>query len=130
MASQAHITPFDAMGGHPTLERIANHFYDLMDSEPDYRELRALHAANLTPMRASLASFLAGWAGGPRDWFDQNPGKCMMSVHKHIPISSEVAYQWADAMRRAIETSELENKKLAEALTEVLTNLAMSMAQS
>lgn len=53
----------------------------------------------------------------------------MMSAHKHIPISGETASQWADAMHRAIAASELENKKLAEALTEVLTNLTMGMAQ-
>lgn len=63
------------------LERITNHFYNFMDSDPAYRELRALHAVALTPMRASLASFLAGWSGSPRDWFEQNPGTKPRKIH-------------------------------------------------
>ena len=73
-----------------------------MNSDPAYAELRIMHSPDLTKMRAALAQFLAGWSGGPRDWFETNPGRCMMSVHKPYTITREVAVQWAGAMKRAI----------------------------
>ena len=122
-------TPFERLGGHAAFEAICERFYDLIDSDPAYRELRAMHAANLSPMRKSLPLFLAGWAGGPRDWFDQNPGKCMMSAHKPYVISKAVAGQWAEAMRRAIADVAPEPADLAEAMGKVLGDLAKGMGR-
>lgn len=123
-------TPFHKLGGHPVMQAIVNRFYDLMDSDPAYAELRAMHAPDLAPMRASLASFLAAWAGGPRDWFEQNQGKCMMSVHKSFTISRDVARQWADAMRRAIADVAPADAQLATAMGGVLEDMALGMARS
>lgn len=74
-------SPFERVGGHPVLQAICERFYDLMEQDPAYAELRAMHAEDLGEMRKALPQFLAGWAGGPRDWFEANPGKCMMSMH-------------------------------------------------
>ena len=123
-------TPFYRLGGHETFEAICNRFYDLMDEEPAYAELRAMHAADLAPMRASLPLFLAGWAGGPRDLFEQNPGKCMMSAHKPYVISKAVAGQWAEAMRRAIADVAPQPIDMAEAMGKVLGDLAMGMGKN
>ena len=60
-------TPFEAIGGASTVRLIVNRFYDLMDTDSAYAELREIHAPDLTPMRRSLAGFLDGWLGGPRD---------------------------------------------------------------
>lgn len=122
-------TPFYRLGGHATFQAICERFYDLMDGDPAYAELRAMHAADLAPMRKSLPLFLAGWAGGPRDWFDQNPGKCMMSVHKPYVISKAVAGQWAEAMRRAIADVAPEPPDMAEAMGKVLGDLALGMGR-
>lgn len=126
-ASESPPTPYDLLGGRPAIDRIVNRFYDLMDEDPAYGELRALHAADLGPMRESLASFLSGWSGGPRDWFDSNPGKCMNSAHKHVVMTRQTADQWADAMGRAIADCGPENKQLGEAMAEMLGRLASSM---
>ena len=73
-------TPYDLMGGRPVVSAMVERFYDLMDTDPAYAALRALHAPDLAPMRASLTGFLTAWLGGPRDWFDQHPGACVMSA--------------------------------------------------
>lgn len=122
-------TPYDRLGGRDTLQRIVNRFYDLMDEDPAYAALRAMHAPDLAPMRASLAGFLTGWSGGPRDWFDANPGRCMMSVHKPYTISVDTAGQWAAAMGRAIhDTVGTGDPAIAKAMSEVLEQMAMGMA--
>lgn len=100
--AEARVVPFEAVGGAEGVRRIVDRFYDLMDSVPAYRELRALHADNLRPMRESLAGFLTGWLGGPRDWFDAHPGKCMMSAHAPIAIDAITAEQWISAMSDAM----------------------------
>ncbi len=122
-------TPFDRLGGHATFRAICNRFYDLMDSESAYADLRAMHAADLAPMRESLPLFLAGWAGGPRDWFEANPGRCMMSVHKPYAISRAVAGQWAEAMRRSIADVAPEPADMAKAMADVLAKLATGMGR-
>ena len=131
MATQAQqqATPFELLGGHPVIQRIVERFYDLMGQDPAYTELRALHAPDLAPMRRSLALFLAAWCGGPRDWFEENPGKCMMSAHKGIPIPPTVASQWADAMNRAIAERGPEDQKLGAEMADMLGRMARSMGR-
>jgi len=128
-APAAPATPFDKLGGMPVLQAIADRFYDLMDSDPAYAELRAMHAPDLAAMRRSLPGFLAGWAGGPRDWFEANPGKCMMSLHKPFTITRATAGQWAEAMRRAIEDVAPADQQLAQAMAGVLEEMALGMAR-
>lgn len=122
-------SPFERIGGHAVLRAVAGRFYDLMDQEPGYAELRAMHAEDLDEMRAALPQFLAGWAGGPRDWFEANPGKCMMSMHAPFPIGSQTAAQWAEAMRRALSETEVADREVANAMADVLERMAKGMAR-
>jgi hemoglobin len=93
--------PYQRIGGAEAVRRLVNHFYDLMDSDPAYARLRAIHAVDLSPMRTSLAGFLNGWMGGPRDWF--STGACVMSAHAPFAIDADLRDQWLSAMRRAME---------------------------
>ncbi len=122
-------TPYEALGGGEVIARIVNRFYDLMEGEEQYAPLRAMHAEDLAPMRASLAGWLSAWAGGPKDWFEQNPGKCVMSAHRGLGVTRETASQWADAMARAIADCGPEDGELAKAMAERLDMMARGMAQ-
>jgi hemoglobin len=125
-AATKPVTPFQRLGGAETFHAIADRFYALMDADPAYADLRAMHGEDLAPMKASLAGFLIGWSGGPRDWFAQ--GKCMMSLHRPLPIAAHTAQQWADAMRRAIGDVAPQDAEMAQALAGVLEEIALSMA--
>jgi hemoglobin len=120
--------PYEQMGGGGMVRRFVDRFYDLMDTDPRYAELRSLHAADLQPMRESLAGFLSAWLGGPRDWFDQRPGACVMSAHAKIPVTRETAEQWTDAMARALADSGID-AALAERVHEAFQRMAMAMAR-
>jgi hemoglobin len=122
-------SPYEQLGGASVIEAIVGRFYDLMESDPTYAGLRAMHAEDLGPMRASLAGFLAGWSGGPRDWFESRPGACMMSLHGKLPISRDLAGQWVEAMSRAIVAQPNLDPPLANALTDILARMAMGMAR-
>ena len=121
-------TPFYMLGGAPVFEAICQRFYDLMEQDPAYAELRAMHAEDLSPMRESLPQFLAGWAGGPRDWFEAHPDRCMMSIHKPFRITAKTADQWAGAMQRAIAEIDPQPAHIAKAMGEVLADLCTAMA--
>ena len=118
-------TPFDRLGGADVVIAITNRFYDLMDSDRAFAALRAMHADDLAPMRESLAGFLIGWSGGPRDWFGQ--GKCVFSLHRPMAITQKTAQQWADAMRRAIHDVVREDEEMARTMSGVLEEIALSM---
>lgn len=130
MTETATASPYDRIGGLEVLRRITDRFYDLMESEPAYADLRAMHAPDLTPMRESLPLFLAGWSGGPRTWWEANPGKCMVSLHGPFRIDKVMAGQWADAMRQAIADVAPADTAIAEALADVLDRMARGMAKA
>lgn len=126
MTDAAQQTAFDQIGGAEPVAAMVNAFYDLMDTDPAYARLRAIHAQDLTPMRASLAGFITGWLGGPRDWFVQRPGVCMMSLHRAMPIDAELGRQWVEAMTRAMAQAGVE-PDMADALSEVFGRMSANM---
>jgi len=121
-------TPFERAGGAEVVRQIVDRFYDLMEHDPAYAALRALHADDLAAMRASLTGFLTAWLGGPRDWFVEHPGVCVMSAHARVAVDGETADQWIHAMRRAILESPVDDELRAR-MTESLTAMALAMIQ-
>lgn len=130
MTETAALSPYDRIGGLDVLRRITDRFYDLMESQPAFTALRAMHAPDLAPMREALPLFLAGWSGGPRIWWDANPGKCMVSMHTKFGIDKTTAGQWADAMRQAIADVAPPDTAIADALADVLDRMALGMAKA
>lgn len=122
-------TPFERIGGLDVLREVTERFYDLMEQDPAYAELREMHAPDLTEMRRALPLFLAGWAGGPRTWWEENPGKCMMSAHGGFRIDQQTGGQWAEAMRRAITDTPVADREIADAMADVLERMAKGMAR-
>ncbi|HEY1124983.1 MAG TPA: group II truncated hemoglobin [Sphingobium sp.] len=124
------LTPYDRIGGRAPIAAMVERFYDLMGSEPAFARLRALHQANLAPMREKLTDFLVAWMGGPRDWFDKNPGSCMMSAHAAIPgIDRETAEQWIACMTRAARNIVLADPDLAAAMLDSMASMCRAMAR-
>ena len=123
-------SPYERIGGLAVLRRITDRFYDLMESDPAFAALRAIHAPDLSPMRVSLPLFLAGWSGGPRTWWEANPGKCMVSMHARFGIDRQLAYEWADAMRQAISDVAPADTDIANALADALDRMASGMVKA
>jgi hemoglobin len=120
-------TPFEAIGGVPPIAAVVDRFYDLMETDPAYGELRDLHGPDLSPMRASLTGFLTAWLGGPRDWFAARPGACMMSIHAPVPVTPQTAGQWTHAMSRALADNGVE-PQLRALIDEAFDRMARGMA--
>ncbi|ATP17052.1 MULTISPECIES: globin [Sphingobium] len=125
MNAAAPPSPYVRIGGEPVVRAIANRFYDLLESDPAYVELRAIHAADLSVVRHGLTRFLCGWLGGPRDWFQR--GTCIMSLHRAFPITPQLADQWATAAACAIALQEDLDTDIADAMAEALGHMARGM---
>jgi hemoglobin len=101
--AKTELTPYDLMGGEAEVRRLVERFYDIMDTAPDARELRDLHAVDLVPMRQLLFEFLSGWLGGPPIYFQRREHRCIGSAHRAFAIGEIERDQWMACMRRAME---------------------------
>lgn len=128
MATQAQqqALPYERIGERAGVAALVERFYDLMEKEPAFAELRALHAEDLGPMRHSLTLFLTAWMGGPRDWFTEKPNVCVMSAHNRFPIGKAEKDQWLDCMRQAMADTGVE-PDLATILDEAFGRMASAM---
>lgn len=119
-------TAYEILGGESVVHALAQRFYDIMDSNPTYEALRAMHGQNLTSVREAFAGFLSGWLGGPRDWFVARGGFCIMSRHRGMGIDETTARQWVEAMREAMEGL-VTDAALYLKMDEAFTRLAETM---
>ena len=85
------------------VRRIADRFYDIMDTAPEAARIRALHADDLSTVRERLFEFLSGWLGGPPLYFQRPDHKCIMSAHRPFAIGAAERDEWMMCMRRTLE---------------------------
>jgi hemoglobin len=95
-------TPFQSLGGESGVRALVDRFYDLMQLEPEFAGLRALHPASLDGSRDKLAWFLTGWLGGPNLYIERF-GHPMLRA-RHLPYSIGVSErdQWLTCMGLAM----------------------------
>ena len=116
-------TPFEMLGGEATVQALVDRFYDLMDLEPAYAELRATHGSSLTESRQKLFWFLCGWLGGP-DYYVERFGHPRLRM-RHMPFAIGIKErdQWVACMRQAMTELNVE-PVLLERLTASFMNTA------
>jgi hemoglobin len=91
------------MGGDPVLRAVVDRFYDLMDQDPSYSQLRAMHAPDLTLMRAKLGDWLSGWLGGPALYDERPDATCIGHAHAPFRIDQQMQDDWLSCMVRALD---------------------------
>jgi hemoglobin len=95
-------TPFQWLGGEERVRALTNRFYDLMDLEPAYKELRAAHGTELTQAREKLFMFLCGWLGGPSYYTDRFGHPRLRMRHMPFAIGIKERDQWVACMDQAM----------------------------
>lgn len=93
---------YRAAGGTEGLLKLSHRFYDLMNTLPEAREIRAMHPADLSSTTERLAYFLCGWLGGPRLYNEKFGGINIPMFHSHLPIGVEQRDAWLLCMAHAI----------------------------
>src|SRR6478735_925177 len=98
----APATPYEWIGGEPKVHALVERFYDLMEIEPKYKELRAAHGAELQRARQNLFWFLCGWLGGPQHYTDRFGHPMLRARHMPVNIGIVERDQWLACMDEAM----------------------------
>ena len=95
-------TLFDIIGGEARLRELVDRFYDLMDLEPQFAALRAMHPPSLDGSRDKLFWFLSGWSGGPNHYIERFGHPRLRARHLPFSIASNERDQWLRCMALAM----------------------------
>lgn len=108
-------TMYDLLGGETAVAELTDRFYDLMDLEPQYQALRAVHGETLDYARDRLFKFLSGWLGGP-DLYQQAHGHPRLR-QRHMPfaVTMQLRNEWLACFAQALQELAVANE-LAEPL--------------
>lgn len=98
----AEATAFDRVGGEAGTRALVDRFYDLMDLDAAFAELRALHPSTLDGSRDKLYWFLCGWLGGPQHYTDRFGHPMLRARHLPFTIGIRERDQWMACMRQAM----------------------------
>ncbi|AST27635.1 group II truncated hemoglobin [Ralstonia pseudosolanacearum] len=102
-ASGQETLAFDLLGGEARVRELADRFYDLMDLEPAFAELRALHPPSLDGSRDKLFWFLCGWLGGPSHYIERFGHPRLRARHLPFEIGTRERDQWMRCMALAMQ---------------------------
>ena len=98
---------FDLVGGEARVRELVDRFYDLMDLEPEFAGIRALHPASLDGSRDKLFWFLCGWLGGPDHYIERFGHPRLRARHLPFAIASSERDQWVRCMAWAMKDAGL-----------------------
>ena len=116
-------TPYERLGGEPGVRALVDRFYDLMDLEPRYTELRAMHPTPLDGSRDKLHWFLCGWLGGPQHYIERFGHPRLRARHLPYAIGIRERDQWLACMGQAMDDVKMD-PTLANRLAESFFNTA------
>jgi len=116
-------TPFERLGGEAGVRTLVERFYDLMDLEPAYAGMRALHPATLEGSRDNLYWYLCGWLGGPNHYIERFGHPMLRARHLPYAIGNAERDQWMACMTQALRECEVD-PALATALQQAFQGTA------
>ena len=93
---------FESIGGEARVRALTERFYNLMDLEPGYAELRAVHGSDLANAREKLFMFLCGWLGGPQHYIERFGHPRLRARHMPFVIGIRERDQWLACMDQAM----------------------------
>ena len=108
MADVQPASAFEWVGGEAAVRALVDRFYDLMDLEPGFASLRAMHPSTLEGSRDKLFWFLCGWLGGPAHYTDRFGHPFLRARHLPFAIGIAERDQWLACMKQAMVETELD----------------------
>ena len=116
-------TIFERIGGALTVDRLVEAFYREMDTQPQARIIRAMHAPDLGATKAILKRYLTEWMGGPKLYSVEKGHPRLRQRHLGFRIGNPERDAWLACMRVALAETVLDAACRAE-LDVALTRLA------
>ncbi|MDD1519488.1 MULTISPECIES: group II truncated hemoglobin [Bradyrhizobium] len=117
------ISMFERIGGRATIDALVDRFYDRMDTLPEAKIIRAMHADDLGLIRDVLKRYLTEWTGGPRLYTPERGHPRLRQRHFGFSIGDAERDAWMLCMRGAMEQT-ITDAIAREDLDKALSNLA------
>lgn len=100
---KAVVTHFRRIGGAAGVDRLIEAFYERMDSLPEARSIRALHADDLAATKEVLKRYIGEWTGGPALYSQERGHPRLRQRHLRFKIGEAERDAWLTCMRGALD---------------------------
>jgi hemoglobin len=104
------------IGGEEKIRELVKRFYQLMDTLPEAKTIRTMHAKDLRGSREKLFMFLSGWLGGPQLYVEKYGHPRLRQRHLPFAIDTAARDQWMYCMRQALSDVGIEESLRDELL--------------
>ncbi len=102
MTENQQSTLYELLDGETGVRALVDRFYDLMDLEPTFAGIRAMHPTTLDGSRDKLFWFLSGWTGGPNLFVERFGHPRLRARHLPYAIATDERDQWLRCMEMAM----------------------------
>ncbi|MBC3935565.1 group II truncated hemoglobin [Undibacterium sp. CY7W] len=103
MQEEQAVSLYQRIGGAEPLRQMVDRFYDLMELEPEFAGIRAMHPTPTDSSRDKLFWFLSGWMGGPDLYISQFGHPRLRARHLPFAIGVSERDQWLRCMAWAMQ---------------------------
>lgn len=117
---------YEQIGGEAGVRKFVDLFYDFMDTLPEARSVRSMHAADLSDSRTKLFEYYSGWFGGPPLFVDKYGHPRLRARHKHVSIGVADRDAWRACLYKALAEMKV-SSALETALLEKIEPMADHM---
>jgi len=97
------MTPFTAIGGQAVVDALVDAFYLRMDTLPESRVIRDMHAKDLGSVKNVLKRYLGEWLGGPALYSQERGHPRLRMRHMPFQIGEAERDAWMLCMTGALE---------------------------
>lgn len=115
-------TPYDVIGD-VGVRKLANTFYDIMETDLNVKELYELHPLPLDNIRERFYEFLSGWTGGPNLFMEKYGHPRLRARHLPFLVDKKMRDQWIYCMDKALDL-EIDNEQVREHLRQAFAQMA------
>jgi hemoglobin len=122
-SSQDLSTPFLRIGGQTVVDALVDAFYRRMDTLPEAKSIRDMHADDLKPVGEVLKRYLGEWLGGPKLYSQERGHPRLRMRHRHFQIGPAERDAWMICMQGALEEV-VEDASLRSQLSQSFYKLA------
>lgn len=118
------LSPYQKLGGEAGVRRLVDRFYELMDTLPEARAIRAMHPQDLAGSRDKLFKFLSGWLGGPQLYMEEFGHPRLRARHMPFAVDEAARDAWMLCMTQAVEDMDIGDPLLKQHLLHSLFKTA------
>ena len=102
-SSDVTTSMFERIGGSGTIDLLVDRFYERMDTLPEAKIIRAMHADDLGLIRDVLKRYLTEWTGGPKLYSVEKGHPRLRQRHIGFAIGDAERDAWLLCMRGALD---------------------------